>query len=140
VRIGGVPSMDRIETAGEIEYLLRESGDNMVHLHTAREILEAPERYYVAYVRDSVNERPVIVGAVSINMSTCEIGSLVVDRRYSRLGLGRRLVTHVMNLGLSRYKAFIRRGNEASLSLFKSLGFRVTQVYHDGVIVEYRGR
>jgi GNAT superfamily N-acetyltransferase len=140
VRIGAVPNMERNEVAGEIEYLLRESGDNMVHLYTAREIIESPSRYYVAYVRDPVNERPVIVGAVAINMSTGEIGSLVVDRRYRRLGLGRRLVTHVMNLGLSRYKAFIRRGNESSLSLFKSLGFRVTQVYHDGVMVEYLRR
>jgi ribosomal protein S18 acetylase RimI-like enzyme len=140
VRIGEVPHMERNEVAGEIEYLLRESGDSMVHLYTAREIIESPSRYYVAYVRDPVNERAVILGAVAINMSNGEIGSLVVDRRYRRLGVGRRLVTHVMNLGLSRYKAFIRRGNEASLRLFESLGFRIVQEYHDGVMVEYQRR
>jgi GNAT superfamily N-acetyltransferase len=140
VRIGEVLNMERNEVAGEIEYLLRESGDSMVRLHTAREIIESPSRFYVAYVRDPNSERPVIIGAISINMSNGEIGSLVVDRRYRRLGVGRRLVIHVMNTGLSRYKAFIRRGNVASLRLFESLGFRIVQEYHDGVMVEYQRR
>jgi ribosomal protein S18 acetylase RimI-like enzyme len=96
---------------------------------SAQEIIETDFRFYVFVAYDRASGAEQICGAISIHMQSGEIRSLVVDRRFRRLGIARALVAHVIELArehnLARVYTYVRRGNESSANLFASLGFRI---------------
>jgi len=128
-RLDGVEFASRNQVAQYISDLLRFHGDGMVNMMTSGEIIDTPFRFYVlvAYNRDRSNQQ--ICGTISVHVREGEIRSLVVDRRYRRLGIGRILIQHVLNVlnqnGTRIAFAYIRRDNNASINLFRSLGFKV---------------
>ena len=62
------------------------------------------------------------------------IGSLVVDNEYRRQGVGRELGRAVMKrfdeLKISRRFALIRKGNESSVNLLRSLDFEIRDSHY----------
>ena len=113
------------EVAQRISELLRRHGEGVVNEMSPSEVINANERFYVLAVPTHDMAREEILGCIAVRVRTGEILHLVVDRRFRGLGIARRLVQHVLSLGLPSYYTWVRKGNEASLRLFKSLGFRV---------------
>ena len=130
-RINEVRGMSAREVAEYISTLLRDHGDGFNRVLSADEIIESPARFYVLVVSDERWERTQIVGAIAVRVRTGEISSLVVDRRYRRLGAGRMLLDNVLEVlrsnGVDRATAIIRTGNVASTELFRSFGFELVR-------------
>ncbi|MEM2352311.1 MAG: GNAT family N-acetyltransferase [Thermoproteota archaeon] len=128
-RIDGVPGLTPHETAEVIADLLKRHGDGYVSVRSPDEIINERARYYVLFVYDSNARISHILGCIAVDMRDGVIARLVVDRRYRRLGIGRILVNHAISVlrerGNRPIRCAIRRENAASLSLFKSFGFRV---------------
>ena len=126
-RIHEVNGLSTAEVAERISYLLNHHGDGMVTDMSAEGIIESPFRFYVFTVMDRDSNQLQICGAVSIHVREGQIRSLVVDRRFRRLGIARLLLNHVIRVAnehnLESVYAYIRNDNEASLALFRSLGF-----------------
>jgi len=127
VRINELNTLSANDVAGRISYLLSHHGEGSVNPMTAQEVIESDFRFYVLVAYDRTSGAEQICGAVSIHMRSGEIRSLVVDRRFRRLGIARLLMAHVIELArqhnLVRLYAYVRRGNEASANLLASLGF-----------------
>jgi ribosomal protein S18 acetylase RimI-like enzyme len=126
-RINEVNGLSTAEVAERISYLLNYHGDSMVNSVSASEVIESPFRFYVFTCLDRDSNQLQICGAVSIHIRDGQIRSLVVDRRFRRLGIARLLLNHVIRVAnennLANVYAYIRNDNEASLALFRSLGF-----------------
>jgi len=107
---------------------------------TPREIIEASERFYVFVANSNRNNNIQICGAIAVRLSDGEIKSLVVDRRYRRLGIARILVEHTINVLRENHKpraiAYIRTNNIASQRLFESLGFRPVERNNRSILYE----
>ena len=127
VRINELNTLSASDVAERISYLLNYHGEGVVNPLTAREVIETDFRFYVLVAYDRVSGAEQICGAISIHMRSGEIRSLVVDRRFRRLGIARALLAHVIELArnsnIQRLYTYVRRGNEASANLFASLGF-----------------
>ncbi|MEM2365700.1 MAG: N-acetyltransferase [Nitrososphaerota archaeon] len=102
-------------------------GDSFVRILTHQEILELPHRFYVFVVstRDSISDRykDVVLGAIGVRVRTGEIISLVVDRRYRRLGIAKRLLRKAISVCEENPYAYVRRDNIAMIRLLESMGF-----------------
>ena len=126
-RLGSVGSLSADEVAEHVSMLLRLHGEGVVNVLTANEIIRTPARFYVFVAQDLNTNVIQICGAIAINLQTGEISCLVVDRRFRRLGIARLLLEHVINVarsrGLKRVHAYVRKNNEASIALHRSLGF-----------------
>jgi ribosomal protein S18 acetylase RimI-like enzyme len=129
VRINELSTLNVRQVAEHISNLLVHHGDGVVNPMFAEEVISTDFRFYVFVAYDRASNREQICGAISIHMRSGEIRSLVVDRRFRRLGIARALLLHVMELAaehnLPRVYAYVRRENEASINLFASLGFRI---------------
>jgi len=129
-RINEVDNQSPREVAEALSNLIRLHGGIMVNHLSPRDIIESPTRFYVFYVRDNIRRVIQICGVIGVHVRNGEISSLVVDRRYRRLGIARRLLRHVLDIlrhnDIEVAKTWIRRDNEASLRLFKQFGFRIT--------------
>jgi ribosomal protein S18 acetylase RimI-like enzyme len=119
-RINEVQNMTVEQVANRIAELLARHGDGFTNGLDARGVVESPQRFYVLHVYPT-NE---IVGCIAVHTREGEISSLCVDRRFRRLGIARRLLERVLILGVQNLHAYIRIGNDASLQLFQSFGFR----------------
>ncbi|MEM2529203.1 MAG: GNAT family N-acetyltransferase [Ignisphaera sp.] len=141
LRLHEVPDMSQREVAEHVSTLLREHGNGFNRAMSAHEIVESPARFYVLHVYDRGRGRGQIVGAIAVRIRTGEISSLVVDRRFRRLGAGRILLNHALSVlrdnGQSEAYACVRNGNEASMRLFESLGF-VASERHEKYVVYRR--
>lgn len=133
-RINQVANMTVEDVANEIERLLRLHGDNMVNVVTSRHVIEGRPRYYVFAIEHTTLRRPQILGVIAVDRPTGEIMHLVVDRRYRRLGIARRLLETVLTcVELDRKVSFhtwIRKENAVSLTLFRSFGFEIDGKNH----------
>jgi ribosomal protein S18 acetylase RimI-like enzyme len=140
LRINEVPRYDINQVAEIISYLLFYHGDNMVNPMTPREIIESSERFYVFVVNSQNNNNIQICGAIAVRLSDGEIKSLVVDRRYRRLGIGRLLILHALNVLRENHKpraiAWIRTNNIVNQRLNESLGFRPIQRNDRAILYE----
>jgi ribosomal protein S18 acetylase RimI-like enzyme len=127
-RLNEVPNYDSTSVAEYISNLLRNHGNQYVNQYSAQEIIESPSRYYVFLAIDQRRNINQICGSIAVHMRTGEISSLVVDRRFRRLGIARKMVQKILMIlyGTEVRSAitFIRNGNEASKRLFESLGFK----------------
>jgi N-acetylglutamate synthase-like GNAT family acetyltransferase len=127
VRIAEVRGLSVDEVADHISRLLTQHGEGLVNVLRPIEIIRSPSRFYVFVAQDRHSNQIQICGAIAIHVNTGEIGSLVVDRRYRRLGISRLLLQHVINVarerGLNQVHAYVRKNNEASIALNLSLGF-----------------
>ena len=135
-RIQNVRGYTDLEVAQRIEELLRNHGEGLVDVMTAEEIIESQSRFFVFVVPRDGNDRDLIVGAVAVRASTGEIHSLVIDRRYRRLGIARKLVDHALSVlereGQRKAHAFVRLQNVASRQLLESMGFRFVRMSVNG--------
>ena len=130
-RINDVRGMSTMQVARTISYLLKHHGEGMVNEMSPEDVINCPERFYVAYTIDREG-RTQILGAIAIRVATGEVCHLVVNRRYRRLGIARDLVRfvrrsfgpHGLITETPRLWTYIRKENEASQRLFESLGFR----------------
>jgi GNAT superfamily N-acetyltransferase len=126
-RITDVPGYTSYDVAERISYLLRHHGDGFVNLFEPDQIIDDPRRFYVLTVYDNSSNRYAIVGCIAIRMSSGEISSLVVDRRYRRLGIADILLRHVMNISERPVWGFVRKENQGMISLLRNLGFEFEQ-------------
>ena len=142
-RISQVYLIDRstytLDVAERISELLRDHGDSMVNVLEPNEVIEDPRRFYVFVARDSMRNITEICGCIAVRVRTGEISSLVVDRRFRRLGIARRLLREALgvlrNEGANEAYAWVRRNNVASMNLFLSEGFRVVDENENAVRV-----
>jgi len=129
-RIGDVRTMSLDEVAERISELLRDHGEGLVNVLSAREVIETSARFYVLVAFNPYRAVEEICGAIAVHVRSGEIRSLVVDRRFRRLGIARMLVEHVLRVlrdsGINRAHAYVRRENVASRALLESLGFRAS--------------
>jgi ribosomal protein S18 acetylase RimI-like enzyme len=130
-RINQVRSMSVGDVSNEISRLLTNHGDGMVNVLSAREVVETGARFYVFVAFNPHRSVEQICGAVAVHVRDCEIRSLVVDRRFRRLGIGRMLVEHAIRVleqeGRPKAFTYVRSNNDASRNLFSSLGFKVRE-------------
>jgi ribosomal protein S18 acetylase RimI-like enzyme len=119
-RINEVQNMTVEQVANRIAELISRHGEGFTNGLDARSVIEAPQRFYVLHVYPT-NE---IVGCIAVHMRDGEISSAVVDRRFRRLGIARRLNEHVLGLNVPNLHAYVRIGNEPSLRMLQSIGFR----------------
>jgi len=115
------------EVAEEISNLMQRDGDGFVNVMDAETIIRTDKRFYVFIVMNPRTRQWEVIGAIAIRMADGEISSLVVDRRFRGLGIARKLVINVMNLREKPFYAYVKKDNQASLNLFKSLGFVATE-------------
>jgi ribosomal protein S18 acetylase RimI-like enzyme len=129
VRINELSTLNATQVAEHISNLLAHHGDGVVNPMSAQEIISTDFRFYVLVAYDRASGAEQICGVISIHMRSGEIRSLVVDRRFRRLGIARALLAHVIELArehnLPRVYTYVRRGNKPSANLFASLGFRI---------------
>jgi len=127
VRINELRTLSINNVAQQISYLLRHHGEGFVNLMEPQEIIDTNFRFYVLVAYDNISGIEQICGAISINIRSGEIRSLVVDRRFRRLGIARALLAHVIEVArdnnVQRLFTYVRRENDASLNLFASFGF-----------------
>uniref|UniRef100_A0A7J3JQY0 N-acetyltransferase n=1 Tax=Ignisphaera aggregans TaxID=334771 RepID=A0A7J3JQY0_9CREN len=127
LRISDFYETERYDIIDRIIYLQKYHGDSFVRILTHQEILELPHRFYVFVVstRDSISDRyrDVVLGAIGVRVRTGEIISLVVDRRYRRLGIAKRLLRKAISVCEENPYAYVRRDNIAMIRLLESMGF-----------------
>lgn len=126
-RIGEVETMSSYDAAERISYLLVFHGGKNVNWISPRRIIEDPRRFYVFLVRDPQGAKETIIAAVAIRVSTGEISSLVVDRRYRRLGIASRLIEFVRGIAQKPVYGYVRMNNLPMLALLKKMGFEIKQ-------------
>jgi len=130
-RIHDVAGYTSEEVAERISSLLRLHGDGNVNVLDAREVIETPFRFYVFVAYDRRGNSMEICGAISVHVRSGEIASLVVDRRFRRLGIARRLVDRVLGVLDDEESegafVWVRKANGISSRLFERMGFRETE-------------
>ena len=61
-----------------------------------------------------------------------DFDSLAVDKKYRKLGIGKKLVSFALNRfrkkGLKKASLEVRKSNKKAISLFQNLGFKITKV------------
>jgi GNAT superfamily N-acetyltransferase len=128
-RINELRTLNVNQVAEHISYLLARHGEGLVDVMSAEEIINTNFRFYVLAVCDEHYGRETICGTVAINVRTGEIRSLVVDRRFRRLGIARTLLMHILAIAeersLERVYTYVKLENTPAINLFSSLGFRV---------------
>jgi len=127
-RIFEVSNMSEDEVADRISYLLRYHGNRFVNVLSPHEIINDSRRFYVMTVHDPENDREVIIASIAIRVRTGEVSSLVVDKRYRRLGIARRLIEYVKAISERPIFGYVRANNQAMISLLRSLGFSLREV------------
>jgi len=141
-RINEVERWTIDEVAQYISYLILMHGDELMTKITPRQVIDNPERFYVLTVHNQRWNKPQIIGCIAIHIRDGQIMHLIVHRNYRRLGIAKIMVQHVIdvarNENLRHVYAIIRRGNDASLNLFRSLGFSEAQRNDDYITVERR--
>jgi len=129
VRINEVARLSVEDVANQISNWLTNHGEGLVNPLSAREIIESGARFYVFMAYEPVNWDYQLCGAIAVHRRNGEISSLVVDRRFRRLGIARILLNHAIEFlraeGLPFATAHVRRENTACRCLMESLGFRV---------------
>jgi GNAT superfamily N-acetyltransferase len=147
-RINEVDNTPYDDVAGRIHYLMRHHGDGFVNVLSPEDVINRPERFYVFVVPDPDNRREVVLGCIAVRMSTGEISSLVVDRRYRRLGIAKILIKTVMRVFDLHYRnssrpilhGYVKKKNEPMINLLRSMGFVIEpfnqDVYRFRVAVE----
>jgi len=126
------------EVAEEISNLMQRDGDGFVNVMDAETIIRTDKRFYVFIVMNPRTRQWEVIGTIAIRMSDGEISSLVVDRRFRGLGIARKLLINVLNLRDKPFYAYVKKDNQASLNLFKSLGFVVTEESETAYRLELR--
>ena len=69
-----------------------------------------------------------------------DFDSLAVDKKYRKLGIGKKLVKFALNRfrkkGLKKVSLEVRKSNQRAIAFFQNLGFKITKVikhyYKDG--------
>jgi len=143
-RINNVEGLTQEQVAERIHELLRLHGNGFVNVLSPEEIINTAVRFYVFWVREPNTNRTEICGCVGVHVRDRTIQSLVIDRRFRRLGIARRLVSHVLNVlvreGASKAKCWIRKQNNASLNLFKRFGFKIIDHIDRSYLLELNWR
>ena len=61
-----------------------------------------------------------------------DFDSLAVDKKYRKLGIGKKLVSFVLNRfrkkGLKKASLEVRKSNKKAIAFFQNLGFKITKV------------
>jgi len=122
-RIHEVRNVSTEDIADRISYLLKHHGDGYVNTLTPEEIINANERFYVFTVFDVTTNREVVIGCIAIRVRTGEVSSLVVDRRYRRLGIAKILLNHVKNISEVPIWGYVRKNNQAMINLLTNSGY-----------------
>jgi ribosomal protein S18 acetylase RimI-like enzyme len=132
VRINELRTLSLNDVAQQISQLLAHHGDGLANPMTPEDIIHTDFRFYVFVAYDRVSGAEQICGAIAVHISSGEIRSLIVDRRFRRLGIARALLAHVLEVlrerNLARAYAWIRTENVASANLFANLGFTIQQL------------
>ena len=85
---------------------------------------------YLAEVEDS-SGRLVIAGFVIFHVAgtNCEVYNIAVDARHARTGIGKQLMTTVVNESLKRYASKVllevRKSNANAIRFYEGFGFKV---------------
>jgi ribosomal protein S18 acetylase RimI-like enzyme len=131
-RINDFGTLSSNDVAQQISQLLTHHGEGLANPMTPEDIIHTDFRFYVFVAYDRVSGLEQICGAIAVHVSSGEIRSLVVDRRFRRLGIARALLAHVLEVlrerNLLRAYAWVRTENVASANLFANLGFTVQQL------------
>lgn len=108
--------------AAQIAHLLN-LHNHLQSEYTARKVLDARTKYLPEHYEGLVFGS---IGVQRMNFMLSEVKHLVVHPAFRRMGLGRKLLKRAMlEADTPLLFATIREGNEASLGLFTSTGFRV---------------
>lgn len=85
---------------------------------------------FLAEVEDG-SGRPVIAGFVIFHVAgtNCEVYNIAVDARHARTGIGKQLMTTVVNESLKRYASKVllevRKSNTNAIRFYEGFGFTV---------------
>jgi ribosomal-protein-alanine N-acetyltransferase len=85
---------------------------------------------FLAEVEDEAG-RPFIAGFVIFHVagSNCEVYNIAVDARHARTGIGKQLMTTVVNESLKRYAGKVllevRKSNASAIRFYEGFGFKV---------------
>ena len=85
---------------------------------------------FLAEVEDA-SGRPFIAGFVIFHVAgtNCEVYNIAVDARHARTGIGKQLMTTVVNESLKRYASKVllevRKSNTNAIRFYEGFGFKV---------------
>jgi len=85
---------------------------------------------FLAEVEDA-SGRPCIAGFVIFHVAgtNCEVYNIAVDARHARTGIGKQLMTTVVNESLKRYASKVllevRKSNTNAIRFYEGFGFKV---------------
>jgi [ribosomal protein S18]-alanine N-acetyltransferase len=85
---------------------------------------------FLAEVEDG-SGRPLIAGFVIFHVAgtNCEVYNIAVDARHARTGIGKQLMTTVVNESLKRYASKVllevRKSNTNAIRFYEGFGFKV---------------
>jgi ribosomal-protein-alanine N-acetyltransferase len=85
---------------------------------------------FLAEVEDP-SGRPFIAGFVIFHVAgaNCEVYNIAVDGRHARTGIGKQLMTTVVNESLKRYASKVllevRKSNASAIRFYEGFGFKV---------------
>lgn len=85
---------------------------------------------FLAEVEDEAG-RPFIAGFVIFHVAgtNCEVYNIAVDMRHARTGIGKQLMTTVVNESLKRYASKVllevRKSNANAIRFYEGFGFKV---------------
>jgi ribosomal-protein-alanine N-acetyltransferase len=85
---------------------------------------------FLAEVEDA-SGHPFIAGFVIFHVagSNCEVYNIAVDGRHARTGIGKQLMTTVVNESLKRYASKVllevRKSNASAIRFYEGFGFKV---------------
>ena len=85
---------------------------------------------FLAEVEDA-SGRPLVAGFVIFHVvgTNCEVYNIAVDARHARTGIGKQLMTTVVNESLKRYASKVllevRKSNTNAIRFYEGFGFKV---------------
>ncbi len=138
-RIYEVEGLSQDEVVRRIVELVNEHGEGFTNKIDERYVVEAPERFYVIWIRHPITDNPVIISTIAIRIRTGEISHFVVHRRYRGLGLGRAILNAIIRIArennLSQVYLWVKHDNVTMQNLVTRLGF--TRVDDNGHSYKY---
>lgn len=140
-RINQFTGISSFEVIDRIVHLIKYHGDGFLNLINHNDVINLPHRFYVFCVHDrdnqSQNDNIYVLGVVAIRVTTGEIRSIVVDRRYRRLGIGTRLLKHAIQNSEVKPFLYVAKNNFNMIRLIEKLGFVKTDEYDTFYRYEY---
>lgn len=138
VKATDIKSMSKLSIVKRIHYLQKIHGENMVNVMNIKDIMKMLNKFYMFCVNDECKNKTNILGVICVDYEDSVLRSLVVDRRYRKLGIGSILIQYGIKRLNGYGRIYIRKNNEYSQKIIEKMGFIRTREYPNSYEYVYR--